>query len=134
MIDFWPRKCSICGGPVKLVDNSAVYSAEYAKQHPGKVYLCQKCKAYVGTHFHSNRALGILADKKTRIARRYCHDLFDSFWHGKRHAHKKRVRAYEELARRMNIPVGECHFGWMTVPEMRIAYSHLLDMKKGGWG
>lgn len=133
MIDLYPRKCNICGGPVRLVDNSRVYSPEYASLHPGKVYMCQRCGAYVGLHPHSHRALGILASRKMRRARMYCHDLFDSSWQGRRHAHRKRVRAYTELARRLGIPVEECHFGWMTVPEMRVAYRHLLDMKKEGW-
>ena len=133
MINLYPRICNIRGGPIKLVDYSRVYSADYAREHPGKVYLCQRCHAYVGTHFHSNKALGILANKKMRRARMYCHELFDSFWRGKRHAHKKRIRAYEELARRMNIPVEECHFGYMDVPTMRIAYKHLLMMKKEGF-
>ena len=133
MIALYPTRCNICSGPVKLVSNDRVYSPEYAREHPDKVYLCLRCGAYVGVHWHTHRAKGILADKHMRKARMFCHDLFDSFWHGKRHAQKKRQKAYAELARRMDIPVEECHFGWMDVPKMRIAYHHLLAMQKEGW-
>ena len=59
----------------------------------GYCYLCERCGAYVGTHKPRPReALGLLRDL-------YC-------W----------------LAHKMDIPVGDCHFGYFDIDQLRRAY------------
>ena len=111
-----PKVCNLCGGDVKLVNNSVIYGKSYGN---GKAYLCQKCGAYVGVvPGFSNRALGILANSKMRSLKVACHALFDPYWQ----SHKmSRSEAYRRLAADMNLEVRDCHFGYFDEPTLKKA-------------
>jgi hypothetical protein len=108
--------------------NSAVYHGrEYGS---GKCYLCQKCGAYTGTHKpRPKEALGLLANERMRKGKIMCHDIFDSKWRGMPKAHKKRNDLYKWLAKQLEIPVAECHFGWFDIDMLIKAYKILEQIK-----
>ena len=104
--------------------NDRVYGKQYGS---GYCYLCTICGAYVGTHEPRPReALGILANAQMRRGKMMCHDIFDQMWKGKPHSHKKRAAAYRWLAKEMNIPIEECHFGYFNIEQLRRAYKILI--------
>jgi len=120
MINTHPARCNICGGRVTYGSNARVYGREYGS---GYCYLCERCGAYVGTHKPRPReALGLLADEPMRTGKKMCHVIFDSFWKGKPKAGKKRHDLYGWLAREMEIPVEDCHFGYFDIDQLRRAY------------
>lgn len=127
MINEYPTRCNICGGDVIFTSNARVYGREYGS---GKCYLCTQCGAYVGTHKpHPRKALGLLADAKMRKGKMMCHEIFDSKWKGKPKAHKKRNDLYAWLAKKMEIPVEDCHFGHFNLEQLRKAYIILREIK-----
>ena len=129
MINERPTICNICGGEVKLVKNSEVYHGQSFGS--GYCYLCTKCGAYVGTHRkRPYDALGILADKQMRDMKMACHDLFDRKWKGKNSQHHARELAYERLAKKMKIPVEDCHFGHFNLDKLNQAYEILIEELK----
>ena len=120
MINTHPTRCNICGGPVTYGSNARIYGREYGS---GYCYLCERCGAYVGTHKPRPReALGLLANEPMRTGKKMCHAIFDSFWKGKPKAGKKRRDLYCWLAHKMDIPVGDCHFGYFGIDQLRRAY------------
>lgn len=128
MIDLYPSKCNICGGEVVYSSNASIYGRKYGS---GYCYLCTQCGAYVGTHKPwPKRALGILANKEMRDLKMQCHEIFDSFWRGKPKASKKRNDLYRWLAKEMNIPAEECHFGYFDQQQLGKALE-LLEKVKG---
>lgn len=127
MIDLHPTVCNICGGKVLYTSNADIYGREYGS---GKCYRCISCGAYVGTHKPRPReALGILADQHMREAKILCHAIFDSKWKGKPKARKKRADLYRWLSRRMDISIEECHFGYFTLEQLRVAYLYLSEIR-----
>lgn len=127
-INLYPTKCNLCGGPVIYTSNAVVYHGK--TYGSGMCYLCTCCGAYVGTHKpRPQEALGLLANANMRKGKIMCHDIFDSFWRKKKKAHKKRYDMYEWLAVQMQVPVENCHFGWFSLEELRMAYRILLTIK-----
>lgn len=127
-IDLYPTVCNICGGHVIYVSNAEVY---HGRQYgSGYCYLCVECGAYVGTHKPRPReALGLLADAKMRKGKMMCHAIFDSKWQGQTNPIRKRRRLYAWLARKLDIPLEDCHFGYFDLPTLRRAYEILLEIK-----
>ena len=123
MIDLKPIKCNLCGGDVDLISNSQIYGKEYGS---GKMYYCNSCGAYVGTHIKKPEvALGILANKEMREMKMKCHKLFDAQWIYKGSAsakRKARVHAYKCLAKKLDIPLSECNFGYFDMDMLNKAY------------
>ena len=78
------------------------------------MYLCDNCEAYVGLHPNTDIPLGPLADKDLRGARK--HHKAD-FLELQRLCGWRRKEAYAWLARKMNIPIEECHFGWFEIEQ-----------------
>ena len=127
MINLYPTICNICGGKVIYTSNAKVYGKEYGS---GKCYLCTACRSYVGTHKPRPReALGILADTRMRNGKIMCHAIFDSKWKGENKANKKRGKLYGWLAKQLDIPVRDCHFGHFDIIMLRKAYRILLQIK-----
>lgn len=119
-MNFYPTKCNLCGGKVEYVSNSKIYGRQYGS---GFCYYCVDCGAYVGTHKNKPQiAMGILANKEMREAKKKCHDLFDSKWK----TYKQRCACYARLANEMGIAIDDCHFGYFDIPTMRRAYSLIL--------
>lgn len=127
-MELKPTKCNICGKKTVIyTSNKVIYGKEYGS---GKCYYCTNCGAYVGTHKpRPDEALGLLATKEMRDMKMRCHDLFDAMWRNienKKEQHKARNKAYKRLARELNIPVEECHFGWFDMNMLTKAYNILL--------
>lgn len=79
-------------------------------------YLCETCRAYVGTHKGTIKPLGLPANSELRLARRDAHALFDQLWKSKR---MSRTRAYKWLANQLHISVRNCHIGAFDVATCR---------------
>lgn len=129
-VNLFPTTCNICGGEVIYTTNDKIYGKKYGS---GYCYLCTKCGAYVGTHEPMPEvALGLLANKQMRIGKMMCHDLFDGFWQGKKKASSKRQRLYKYLAKELDIPIKDCHFGYFDLDMLRKAYKVLYAWKTNG--
>ena len=128
MVDLHPKICNLCEGEVVFTSNSNIYGRKYGS---GFCYLCMKCGAYVGTHRpYPKEALGILASAEMRKWKMRCHDIFDSMWKNQKRASRKRRALYAWLAKKLDIPVSECHFGYFDLPTLRRAHKILLEL----WG
>ena len=124
MINLKPTICNLCGGEVIFTSNSEIYGREYGS---GRCYLCTECGAYVGTHIPvPDRAMGILANAEMRMKKRACHSMFDKMWTSKRERHL----LYRKLANQMEIPMHECHFGYMDIPQLDEAILILEEWSK----
>lgn len=122
-MNLHPTICNLCGGKVIYASNSLIYGREYGS---GKMYLCTKCGAYVGTHKpRPKEALGLLADKEMRDMKMKCHALFDEKWKNQKNRREARKKAYKELAERLGISVDECHFGYFDMDMLNKAYGIL---------
>jgi len=102
-----PTVCPYCNSPVIFTSNVAIYGKQYGN---GMCYKCINCDSYVGVHTGTNIPLGILANKELRELKKECHTLFDPIWQNNKNI--KRTDAYKMLAKLLDIPVNECHFGW----------------------
>jgi zinc-finger-containing domain len=58
-----------------------------------------------------------LVDAKTHEARRAAHDAFDKVWKDKP---TKRETAYAMLAKRLNIPLKDCHIALMSAKQAKM--------------
>ncbi len=122
MIDLQPTKCNLCGGKVIYTTNDTIYGKQYGS---GYCYLCTNCRGFVGTHKPNPKiALGILADSEMRELKIKAHSLFDKTWNNR----KERNAAYKNLAIKLNIPIDECHFGYMD-KDMLIKAINILENK-----
>lgn len=119
-----PVKCDYCGADVIYTSNAEVYGKEYGN---GRCYKCTVCDAYVGVHTGTNIPLGRLADRELRKLKKECHALFDQVWKG---GCINRSKAYAQLAKRLEIPVSDCHFGWFDKETLCKAKA---IMKTPGW-
>lgn len=100
-------KCPYCFMNTEYIDSSFVYGRSY-----GMIYICKPCDAYVGVHKGTNNALGRLANKELREAKKEAHASFDLLWKLK---YMTRHEAYKYLADSLNIDVSFCHIGMMDV-------------------
>lgn len=116
--ETYPKKCPFCGNKIVFVNNKEIYGKSYGN---AKVYLCRKCNAYTGTHYGTNVAVGVLANKEMRALRVKCHNIFDSIWRSCKNTRNKRNRLYEGLAEKMNIDRSHCHFGHFDTEELKMA-------------
>lgn len=127
MIDYYPKKCPICGGYVMLTTTKKLNGNWYGS---GYCYVCTKCHASVSTHKNNfKRALGRLADKPTREMRKKCHEVFDNIWKSKGGNKNLRRELYKRLADRLNIDVEDCHFSWFSLDELYKAYEVCKELK-----
>lgn len=119
-----PEECPHCydhetGKPfahIEIVNNEEIYGRSYG-EWPW-VYQCQQCGAYVGMHPFTNIPLGTLADGPTRQARKRCKEPFESLH---RSGRMTRSEAYSKLAKKLGIPVEQCHFGWFDAAQCKRA-------------
>lgn len=117
-----PTSCNCCqrdngtDGCIISVENKKVYGKNYG-EWPW-IYLCDNCGAYVGMHPFTNIPLGTLADESTRTARKLCKVPFEKLY---KKGAMTRSQAYSELAKKLDIPVESCHFGWFDAGMCRMA-------------
>jgi hypothetical protein len=69
-------------------------------------------------HPFTNIPLGTLADGPTRQARKRCKEPFESLH---RSGRMTRSEAYSKLAKKLGIPVEQCHFGWFDAAQCKRA-------------
>lgn len=99
-----PKECPYCKSEVIKTTNDKIYGKKYGN---GMCFMCTGCDSYVGCH-DDGRPLGIIANKELRDLKRKAHSLFDPYW---KTGKMKRKSAYRKLARQLEIPVNDCHFG-----------------------
>lgn len=121
-----PKQCPDCGGNVVLTRNSKIYGRSYGS---GWCYYCTGCGARVGTHPGTKLPLGRLSNAECRALKQDCHRLFDRLWKTGR----ERQAAYRWLARKMNLPVSQCHFGWFDKAQLLRA-KQILTQRSGRQG
>lgn len=115
--------CSYCGGKTEYFDSSIVYGRSY-----GMIYICKPCDAYVGVHKGTDKALGRVANKELREAKKEAHFYFDQIaktslinkiWKQYIPNLSNRNKAYLWLSKQMNIPKEYCHIGMFDVAECK---------------
>ena len=117
--------CPYCSGPSELVDGSVIYP--HRNDIPfSHYYLCSPCQAWVGCHPKTKTALGSLANRELRFARKEAHRLFDPIWknrvyHDRVPQREARTDAYAWLAEQMGLPRDHCHIGSMDLEACRRA-------------
>jgi hypothetical protein len=115
---FSGKVCPYCGKNTAYVDSSIVYRRSF-----GKIYYCRDCRAWVGVHKGTDRALGRLADKELREWKIRAHFLFDRLWKKKvaQGFSKKeaRLKAYTWLSKELKIGMERTHIGMFDVDECK---------------
>lgn len=109
------KVCPYCKANTDFVDSKVIYGRSY-----GMVYLCNPCKAWVGIHKGTDKALGRLANAELRRAKGQAHMYFDQLWKRKMLKHnlnKKtaRGRAYKWLSESLGVPFELTHIGMFDV-------------------
>ena len=99
--------CPYCNKSSELVDSKEIYGTSY-----GMIYLCRPCDAYVGVHKGTTDALGRLANKELREAKKEAHKYFDLIWKTKQ---MTRTEAYQWLSNSLNTPKDYTHIGMFNV-------------------
>lgn len=102
--------CPYCKSKTKLISETDVYGKEYKGR---KVIACinfPSCDSYVGTH-DIGEALGRLANKTLRTAKKNAHYWFDKIW---RNGYKKRGSLYAKLSDFLDIPSEYTHIGMFS--------------------
>ncbi len=95
--------CPYCNQPSKLIDSEVIYGKSF-----GLIYLCEKCRAYVGVHKNTTEAKGRLANATLRALKKETHFYFDKIWDGNK---RERRKAYAWLSRMLEIPAEYTHIG-----------------------
>ena len=130
-----PTECPCCNdwntgkpstGCIEVVSNDEIYGRLYG-DWPYAV-ICHNCEAYVGLHPFTNIPLGTLADAPIRHARKTCKEPFEALH---RTGKLTRSDAYQKLADKLGIDVGECHFGWFSIDMCKKAESAAREIYLG---
>lgn len=106
-----PEQCPFCGGLPKYVNHADIYGGREYGSWPYAL-ACASCDAYVGLHPYTHIPLGTLANKDLREARKRGKSAFIRLvdqrgW--------LRSEGYEWLARRLDIAIETCHWGWFDL-------------------
>ena len=105
--------CPYCGKPSVLIDSREVYGRSY-----GLMRMCRDCDAYVGCHKGTDIAMGRLANKELRVAKKEAHSAFDALW---KSGMMGRKEAYAFLSEAMGIEKDRCHIGMFDTGQCREA-------------
>ena len=120
--------CDYCSGEARLVFGDVIYPHR-PDLFDKKFYYCKPCDAWVGCHARTEKPLGRLANKELRRFKQAAHAALDPLWQ-KRHERKSKADpgykkgmarggAYKRLAKKMGIPIKECHIGMFTVEQCK---------------
>lgn len=113
--------CPYCGSQTQLIDSKEIYGRSY-----GLMYICRPCDAYVGTHRGTDKALGRLANRELRQAKKRAHyyfdqiamtDLINKVWKEYIPGISNRNKAYKWLSMKTGISPELCHIGMMDVKQ-----------------
>lgn len=111
-------RCIECGSEPRLTDGTEIYPhrSDLASK---RFYKCDVCpSSYCGCHPNTTTPLGYPCGNDTRKARSAAHAVIDPIWQENLTSRKT---VYFELARRLQVPQGECHVAWMTASEAKDA-------------
>lgn len=111
--------CPYCKKETEFVDSSEVYRESY-----GMIYLCRQCKAWVGVHKNSDKALGRLANRALRNEKNNAHFWFDKLW---KEGDLNRSDAYAWLSEKLGIPVKYTHIGMFSAETCRKVIQHVRE-------
>ena len=103
--------CPYCKSNVKIISETDVYGKEYKGR---KIIACinfPKCDSYVGTH-DDETALGRLANKELRIAKKNAHYWFDKHW---KEGFINRGELYKYLSDYLELPSKYTHIGMFSI-------------------
>ena len=121
------RICPYCCTLTNLVDSSIIYNDESY----GMIYMCPICSSYVGCYKHTHKALGRLANKELREAKKKAHHYLDQLW--KPHSFKRPL-IYSWLSEKLGIPKEFTHIGMSDILQceriVELSISKLKDEKK----
>jgi hypothetical protein len=102
-----------CSENIKLIP-----APKYHGKHETQLYACKDCGSSVGCHPGTIIPLGRMADKETRQLRAELHLTFDKLW---KMNFFTRSKAYNWLARVLNIQNDCCHVSWLNKHQLEIA-------------
>lgn len=108
--------CDYCDEPAVLVDSSIVYKRSY-----GPIWYCHEDQAWVGCHPNTEIALGTLANKQLRNARKRCKRMLNSLWMPEG-APMKRSEAYKWLSEAMDLRLAKTYVGMFNIEQCNLAY------------
>jgi len=136
--------CPYCGNKTEFIDSSFVYKRSY-----GMIYICKPCDAYVHVHKGTSKALGRLANRELREAKKEAHFHFDKIartaqinfiWDEDVAKMNSRQKAYKWLAMQLQIPEPHCHIGMFDVDACKKVVEICLrylkaqtDLPEGDW-
>lgn len=103
--------CPYCGRRTEYTDSEEVYGKSY-----GMIYICRPCNAFVGVHKGTNMALGRLANKDLREAKKNAHLYFDKIW---KLSILGRSESYKWLSSMLEIPIEYTHIGMFSIETCR---------------
>ena len=115
--------CPYCGNGTEYIDSSFIYGRNY-----GMIYICKPCDAYVGVHKGTDNALGRLADRELRDAKKEAHYYFDQIaktglinkiWKEYIPNMSNRNKAYLWLSKQMNIDKEFCLIGMFDIEQCK---------------
>lgn len=110
-----PEQCDVCCSiNIVYTNNDVVYGKTYGEWP--KCYYCNDCRSMVGCHPGTNLPLGRMADRATRSLRRRAHDEFDRIW---KDGLLPRTKAYQWLARELQIHESECHLSQLSKDQLK---------------
>jgi hypothetical protein len=97
-----PEHCDVCCSVnIALTDNC---------------YFCFDCRASVGCHPGTTIPLGRMGNRLTRTLRSRAHAEFDKLWFD---GLLTRSKAYDWLAKQLEIEPNQCHMSWLTDDQLR---------------
>jgi hypothetical protein len=115
------RICPYCNQPTEYIDSSYIYKKSY-----GMIYICKPCNAYVGVHKGTSTALGRLANKELREAKKQAHHYFNKIYQTgiivtilekPLPQVKSRTAAYMWLSKEMGVDRKYCHIGMFDIEQ-----------------
>lgn len=106
------KKCPYCHSGTEYVDSLIVYGRSY-----GMIYLCGQCKAWVGVHKGTDKALGRLANAELREWKKAAHSSFDRLWQS---GNMKRPSAYKWLSESIGTTPEYTHIGMFDVDKCKL--------------
>ena len=108
---IYAKICPYCKSKTKTISESDVYGREYKGR---KIIACvnfPRCDSYVGTH-DNGEALGRLANKALRAAKKNAHYWFDKIWKEK---FAERSELYMYLSDYLELPGEYTHIGMFSL-------------------
>lgn len=127
--------CPNCGKKAIQKTATEIYRTG---RYKGMFWACPdypRCDAYVGCHPGTETALGTLAGRPLRLARKRVHSIFGPLWREKIHRDhisqgEARTAGYFWLAQQLGIQIHECHIGQFSIEQCDKALAALAPYER----